>query len=122
MNKKLEIKLVEDFPKAFSEYGKPPNESCMAFGCACDDGWEPLIRKVCKNLSPDAKLAQVKEKFGRLRIYLQYGTLEDDDLCWEAELASAKICEFCGEPGKEISGSWIKTLCPQCAKNRKKRI
>ena len=122
MNKGLEAKLVKDFPKAFNEYGKPPSESCMAFGCACDDGWEPLIRKVCENLSPNAKLAQVKEKFGRLRIYISSGTEEDADLCWEVEKESAKICEICGKPGKQISGSWIKTLCPKCKKQRNSGI
>lgn len=121
MNKELELKLMKDFPKAFQDCGKPPSESCMAFRCACGDGWEPLIREVCESLSPDAKLAQVKEKFGRLRIYLQYGTLEDDDLCWAAELASSKVCENCGKLGKLIPGNWIRTLCLKCAKERKLR-
>lgn len=119
MDRELEMKLIKDFPNAFKEYGKPPSESCMAFGCACGDGWEPLIRKVCENLSPNASFAQVKEKFGRLRIYLQYGTKEDEDLCWDAEKESSKICEDCGKPGKQRSGVWIKTLCSECNKRRK---
>jgi len=116
VKKELEAKLVKDFPKAFENYGKSPSDSCMAFGCACDDGWEPLVRKVCENLSPNATLAQVKEKFGCLRIYLQYGTKEDDDLCWEVEKESSKICELCGKPGKLILGNWLKTLCMECLK------
>lgn len=119
MNKKLEEKLVKDFPKAFNEYGKPPSESCMAFGCACGDGWEPLIRRVCENLSPNASFAQVKEKFGCLRIYLDNSTRADEDLCWEIEKESSKTCEECGKPGKQISGSWIKTLCPECSERRR---
>jgi hypothetical protein len=118
MNKELEEKLKKDFPKAFEECGKSPSESCMAFGCACGDGWEPIIREVCENLSPKASFAQIKEKFGCLRIYLNNSTRADEDLCWEAEKKSSKICEFCGKPGEQRRGVWIKTLCSECNDRR----
>jgi hypothetical protein len=50
MREELEKKLVEDFPELFSDHGGDPMETCMAWGCACGDGWEPTIRNLCQTL------------------------------------------------------------------------
>ena len=36
-----------------------------------------------------------------------------------AEGKSGKICEICGEPGKQMGIGWIKTLCNKCNKEGK---
>lgn len=62
---------------------------------------------------------QVKEKFGTLRFYVDYGEEYADEiekLIRQAENESAITCEDCGNPGKTRPGGWIKTLCDDCVK------
>ena len=114
MTPALEAKLVADFPGLFRDYGKPAAVSCMAFGCECGDGWEPLLRSLFKSLSADCVLSQVKEKFGGLRVYTWGATDQDQDFIDFAEKQSYTICEFCGKPGKPNDRGWIITLCDYC--------
>ena len=46
MSPELEKALVEDYPDLF------PDKDVYGFwGIECDDGWEPIVRKVCKTLN-----------------------------------------------------------------------
>ena len=89
-------------------------------------GWLPLLNELCWKLDPlvkqhdlanerPFKVAQVKEKFGGLRFYIDGGTKEINALVAEAENKSYDVCEECGAPGKQRGGGWIKTLCDQHA-------
>jgi hypothetical protein len=105
-------------------------------------GWRPLLLCLHERLlavSPEYSVNQVKEKFGRLRIYLFSGLLrepyissgrlpderESERMALEdaaarrlvhaAEDKSGEICEFCGAPGRARQRAWIKTLCDDCA-------
>ena len=95
---------------------------------SCGAGWYPLIAKLHVKLCDvdiDYEVHQIKEKYGTLRYYAEPQT--DDtiiqerfsSLIGEAETQSARVCEWCGNPGqlcmdeKEIWRSY-KTLCPQC--------
>lgn len=93
------------------------------------NGWLHLIQiydAAVRKHFPDYKLAQVKEKFGSLRIYIDdlgepvEGLSEEDasekveeirQLEDELEGQSTKICEICGRPGVTRSAGWITTLC-----------
>ena len=74
MNKQLELKLKSSFPILLKNmYGKT-NETCMAWGIQCDDGWYDLIFNLCKELQHWCDVnnvqliaEQIKEKFGGLR-------------------------------------------------------
>jgi hypothetical protein len=57
---------------------------------------------------------QVKEKFGTLRFYMTAETEEMDKLIDEAESASVKTCEYCGQPGSLRTKGWCFTLCDKC--------
>jgi hypothetical protein len=79
------------------------------------NGWDhlvqPLIDHCEKNNIP---IAQIKEKFGGLRFYLD--TALNTDPIWgmidEAEQRSLSTCEECGEPGtRKRIGGWLKTVC-----------
>jgi hypothetical protein len=76
-------------------------------------GWSNLIDEVFNRLEkfPDSYISQIKEKWGRLRIYV-YGvdeaTLEFID--WIEE-RSGTICEVCGGPGELRDGGWIVCRC-----------
>lgn len=60
------------------------------------------------------QVIQVKEKFGELRFYVNYGSDKIYDLIEEAEEKSAEICEICGKPGKLNEGNWLRTRCKNC--------
>jgi hypothetical protein len=51
MNSELQDKLFADFPEVLQEHKLSIYESCMSWGFECGDGWEPVIRQMCKLLS-----------------------------------------------------------------------
>ena len=126
MRKEIEMRLVKEFPKLYRDYGGDPKKTCMAWGFATGDGWFELIYGLSmslKELSPNARALQVKEKLGTLRFYVE-GLGKDrgriQELIHRAEDASAKICEECGKPGKrKTKAGWISTLCKKCEGKRK---
>ena len=76
-------------------------------------GWSKLLDEVYDRLEkfPDSYVSQVKEKWGRLRIYV-FGVDESTlDFIDEIEERSGTICEVCGEPGELRDGGWIVCRC-----------
>lgn len=123
MKKELEEKLVRKFPVIFSNIGSTPEESCMAFGVECDDGWYDIIyalceciQKYCDENKLTVKADQIKEKFGTLRFYFTGGDAFVDILVDMAEIFSGRTCERCGDKGKLGGKFWIKCLCEKCRK------
>lgn len=101
------------------------------------DGWAKIVCDLVKALDASGvewQPAQVKEKFGTLRFYVDIGdgpTLEGilkfenyKEKCKEAwkliedaEHKSASTCEDCGAAGDRVSiGHILATLCGSCAK------
>ena len=74
----------------------------------------------------DYGVAQVKEKFGGLRIYLDYYDSENPHnvalgiaITNYAEWKAALICETCGKYGKlRKDKRWVLTLCDACNEKR----
>ncbi len=68
------------------------------------------------------KVAQIKEKFGELRLYVDVGEDEDWDevqkIVSEAEEACSGLCEECGKPGTLRAYGWWKTACDDHARKR----
>lgn len=82
-------------------------------------GWSKLIKDLVDDLFVlgwNGEVLQVKEKFGGLRFYINYGSDKVFDRIDVAENESLKICEECGNPGKQRNTGWIKTLCDNHAK------
>lgn len=88
-------------------------------------GWLPLAKSVLSVLDlHDFKLAQLKEKFGGLRIYVDAPPTATPGIkasihavLMAAENASFKTCEECGAPGERVlvRSVWWKTRCAECA-------
>ena len=64
---------------------------------------------------------QIKEKFGGLRVYVNFHIKELDELIDKAEQKSFSVCEKCGseenvttKPNRPYG--WILTLCDNCRK------
>ena len=128
MNKELDAKLCERYPLIFAERRLPIQESCMAWGFSCGDGWFDLVDTLCRSLqfstdrnhAPQALATQVKEKWGVLS-FCAKGTNE-----WQrgaiamAEAMSGRICEECGQPGRLLvdqNGVFL-TRCSEHAPDR----
>lgn len=131
MKQELQDILFNKYPTLFINRNKSIQESCMAFGIECGDGWYDLIRSVCweikqheenielrKKYNPDyltdyqpTKFDQIKEKYGGLRIYFNGGDDHVKGVICLAEDMSFNICEVCGNKGKPNQGGWISTLC-----------
>ena len=95
----------------------------MCWGCECGDGWFNILSNLCQDIvkagPPEHfKFAQVKEKFGGLRVYTFGSTEEISRLIHAAQEESYKTCEKCGSKENVISDwicGWVRTLCKSCA-------
>jgi hypothetical protein len=92
----------------------------------CGKGWYPLITELIEKLNPlcedfdDIKVVQIKEKWGGLCFYINYGTKEIYDMIDIYESMSYKICDTCGKEGKFRGDlSWKRTLCDDCYQLKK---
>lgn len=95
-------------------------------GIDTGDGWRPLIEYLYDAANDRAciSIAQVKEKFGGLRFYIDHDFECEVEDCHAAEsmykaidtieALSYRICETCGKHGKLTGKSWVKTLCEEC--------
>lgn len=82
----------------------------------CEAGWSDLIDELCtkiEKISPGGvSVAQIKEKFGGLRFYVDGATEKIYKIIDKYEKRSYSICEKCGQPGKLRKDlGWIRTLC-----------
>jgi len=123
MNLKLQEKLFEKYPKIFIEKDFPIEQSRMAWGIGCADGWYWLLDKLCAWLQSRANLekrpvvtaTQVKEKYGGLRFYYYGATEFEEGVIDFVEELSYEICEECGSTKNVVqTKGWIKTLCLSC--------
>ena len=73
------------------------------------------LNKAIKRLP---KIAQIKEKFGTLRVYLDGGCGTAHGIAEMAEAMSEVTCEICGNKGHTYTMGWHKTLCYEHAIER----
>lgn len=127
MKTELDELLCERYPKMFVNRHASMQETAMCWGFECGDGWFDLIDTLCATIQgyidsnpgkniPQVVVDQVKEKFGTLRFYTSGGDDMTRGMIWMAENMSGRICETCGNPGKQRGGGWIRTLCDEHAK------
>lgn len=103
------------------------------FGVECGKGWYPLIQPIIDyvkkynsdhpKLDEQIKFLQIKEKYGGLRIYTNFGNKELYDMIDKAEDESYQVCETCGsreDVGLKFDG-WYETMCHKCAVERAKK-
>ncbi|WP_325140453.1 hypothetical protein [Dokdonella sp.] len=57
------------------------------------------------------KVAQVKEKFGDLRFYVDSASERQQALIDDAQARSFRVCEICGAPGLLMRETWMRTRC-----------
>lgn len=109
-------------PHTTIEISSKYNTPYRMFGIECGKGWKNLyqpildrVEEINESSDDSIEVTQVKEKFGRLEIYLNKYTDELLDMINEASEASGHICEECGEPAEPTKvGGWIYQLCDKC--------
>jgi len=122
--------LIQKYPKIFLSEDVDPRYPFPMFGIECNDGWLPLLDRLCSNLQwntdknnsegkyPQIKVTQCKEKFGGLRFYVQGATEHQYGMIDLAESLSYHICEDCGKfSEKQLAEDyygWIYTKCDDC--------
>ncbi len=102
-------------------------QQCEAYK-ECPDGWWETVKKVeAVLLAEGVKVAQMKEKFGGLRVYWdfpeEWHCLEEEsfqDKCDMieclidiADWVCQKTCMVCGEKGTLRNENWINVLCEE---------
>jgi len=110
--------LVKKYPKFFKKHKE---NKIYHFGFECENGWFNILNIMFRGLNSYCKtnnieypqLAQVKEKFGTLRVYFR--GIKDENIYYItsfAENISMHTCEKCGDKGSMRSDlSWVRTLC-----------
>lgn len=99
------------------------------FGIECGKGWKKLyqpildrVEEINESSNGHIEVTQVKEKFGRLEIYLSRYTDELTAMIKKASEASGHLCEECGEPAEPTEvGGWVYQLCDKCYENFENR-
>ncbi len=119
MKKELEKKLIDQFPIFFQDIYGDPRKTCLARGIECENGWFELIKETCEKLSLNApvdfKFAQIKQKFGSLRIYTNNGNEITNRIIDDAKKESMITCEMCGSKDAIMNKTgYIETLCEKC--------
>jgi hypothetical protein len=117
------MKIPEDCLKKYTIIQPDPTlrNNLMVFGFEIGEGWMSLVIELLDKIqhlvdnNPEysgLQVIQVKEKYGSLRVYLNYYYKEIEDIISEYEEKSCYICEECGEKGEIRNiNNWYTALC-----------
>jgi hypothetical protein len=124
MSPDLDATLCAEFSLLYPVRRENMSRFPNLFGFETNDGWfriiyelsaklEDLIKRLPAGEQEEYYAAQVKEKFGGLRFYMNTETEEMSRVIREAEARSTVTCEVCGLPGRLRGRGWLKTLCEE---------
>lgn len=107
-------KTFENLASRYSEF--IPDSTYFECGIGWYDILDGLFSKIKDLGLPSGeygplKVDQIKEKFGTLRVYMNYYDERVESLIDAAEVESARTCEYCGKEGDLDSRGWWKTVC-----------
>jgi len=117
------MKIPKDCLKKYTIIQPDPTlrNNLMVFGFEIGEGWMSLVIELLDKIqhlvdnNPEysgLQVIQVKEKYGSLRVYLNYYYKEIEDIISEYEEKSCYICEECGEKGEIRNiNNWYTALC-----------
>jgi len=102
------------------------------FGFECGDGWYEILEQLLDHIDSYFKhkhkgvpegfcIAQIKEKFGGLRVYCDGADDVVHELINFASTLSYRTCEFCGSnQNVQQSQGWIVTACQNCIESHER--
>ena len=100
----------------FTELDDMPKGWRRAFG---EEMCEELNQELLTWNEEDRKefhITQIKEKYGELRFYVNYGSKALYDIIDKYTTLSRGICINCGKTARWISRGWISPYCDDCAR------
>ncbi len=106
MSPDLDALLVRRYPRLFAQRHLSPQESSMAWGFQCGNGWYWLIDAFCcevqrlidqQDVAP-LVVTQVKSKLGSLRIHVRGGDERIHALTDLMRVLSERVDETSGQP------------------------
>lgn len=63
MDQNLQNNLITKYPSLFANTSKSPQESCMAFGIECGNGWYDIISALCWRIKQYEDNIKARERF-----------------------------------------------------------
>lgn len=111
MKPELEQQLKNDFE--FLRTGSPIYGD---YDIEVLDGWYDLLYKMCTEVQTtggDFEVRQIKQKYGRLRVYYLTSDPRIEEIVDRYETLSETVCEECGRPGV-YRKEHIIVLCDEC--------
>lgn len=125
--KKRDAEFLKRFPRLFRR--RRSEAPSLERGFLVGPGWDHVLAGLFEELSNlenegthPIQITQVKEKFGVLRVYLDYPHRAATEAIDHASRLSATICEFCGAPSAVRNRSgWFTTQCDDCAQRENAR-
>jgi hypothetical protein len=123
------LALLEKYPVLYREAWVAPTNPASRFACGgfeIGDGWFHILDRLSAKLAKDTAIhvVQVKEKYGRLKVYWEgeENAPPDPRLDAEIEVAireaadeSERTCEVCGQPGiSDWRHRWVSVRCEPC--------
>jgi uncharacterized protein with HEPN domain len=123
------LALLEKYPVLYREAWAAPTNPASRFACGgfeISDGWFGIVDRLSARLAKDSALhiVQIKEKYGRLKVYFEIDENAPPDPRLDAEMEAAideaadeseRTCEVCGEPGtSEERHRWVSVRCGPC--------
>lgn len=127
MTPELEKALQEKYPLWLRDLYGDLRTTSLTWGIECGNGWFAILDRLGskiekllvamknKGVEDLPKARQIKEKYGELRVYMDWCTEDIDKAIRQAEEESHFTCEKCGEVGElDEDSSWLSVLCKTC--------
>lgn len=116
--------LFKKYPNLFRGKDLSMRETAMCWGIECGSGWYGIIDELCAKIQAhceengydDVMFSQCKEKYGTLRVYVNFGSDEIYAYIDVAQEKSSHVCELCGSKRGTLRSDrgWYMTRCKKC--------
>lgn len=112
--------VVEGYTYEYTLLDFLPEAWKRAFGLnLCKDLKSALIED---NLLEKFRIDEIKEKYGKLRIYTNFTTDKLDEVITKYEDLSMMTCIFCGKPATHYTLGWTNYVCKDCANCKSQKL
>lgn len=106
--------IVKDYDYSYTLLDDMPDGWRAAFGEQMCEEIQQVLNKFSSEVAEKFRITQIKEKFGGLRFYTNWSTVEIDKIIDKYENISYSTCIRCGSPAKWITKGWISPFCDNC--------
>ena len=109
--------VMPEWDYEYTELDEMPDGWRKAFGeQMCEEIKQALLRykDVGETLLDRYRIVQIKEKYGYLRWYDNFSTVEIQEIIRKYEIISQYTCINCGAPATKITRGWVMPFCDAC--------